>query len=361
MTDHLTAYFQPGGMFGYLQNLGFFVILIVVSVALTWLCRRYIRIMDVASKRSSHVGAISRSGGIAIVITFCVGIITYYFVHNDYFVDNRAFSGLFIASLLIALVSFYDDVTDRALAFKVCSQLIGVAVLIAYGLTINEITVPYYGKIILGIWKYPVTVLWIMGITNAFNFMDGLNGLAAGVAVIASLAFMFISFSMGSKFVFHVSYILSASCIGFLIFNYPKASIFMGDIGSTFLGFCFGALAILAANYDSSHTPFLVIPILLANIVLECFMTFIRRFMAGDKVHKAHRTHPYQLLNQLGMPAALVTLMYYFQSLLLIIVCVIYLMYISEILAVLVMASLFVIYSMYFATIHILARKNGFV
>ena len=202
-----------------LNNSGFFLFLVAIATLLTYLCRRYLKIMDYANDRSLHEGAIPRSGGIAIVMTFCIGILVYYFVAKHYFIPRNEFWGLLIAAIVISVVSLYDDISSKGMAFKLISQLMGVAVLIGFGLTINEWTIPIFGKISFGIYGYIITILWIVGITNAYNFMDGLNGLAAGVAIIVSIALAFICFNGGSWFVFHIAYIITACCLGFIFFN----------------------------------------------------------------------------------------------------------------------------------------------
>lgn len=336
----------------YFQNALFFLFLIVLSAFLTYLCRRYIRIMDYANERSSHTGAIPRSGGIAIVSAFCMGILIYYVMRDKYFIGLKPFWGLFFSSLMIAVISLYDDITNKAFIYKLISQLIGVAILIFFGLTIRTLTIPYYGNIELGLWGYPITLLWMVGITNAFNFMDGINGLTAGVTVIVGLAFTVITYRLGVGFVFHVCYMLAAVTLGFLIFNFPKGTIFMGDVGSTFIGFCFGAFAILAANFDCSHTPFMVLPILVATFVMETLFTFIWRMFRGDDVLKAHRLHPYQLLKQLGVPDVRVALIYYLLTVLSIIFCAVYLSSPSDIIKCFILFVMISLYTLYFWIIH---------
>lgn len=345
----------------YLQNIGFFLFLVLLSAILTYICRRYIRIMDYASIRSMHVGAIPRSGGIAIVITFCIGILIYYFIHNSYFVGQSAFWGLFLSSLMVSVVNLYDDIRSNGFVYKFLIQFIGVAVLIGFDLTLNEWTIPYIGKIPLGAFRYILTVLWIVGITNAFNFMDGLNGLAAGTAVIVSLAFAFITLNTGSGVSFHISYIIAASCIGFIFYNFPKASMFMGDVGSAFLGFSFGAIAILAAHYDAYHTPFLVMPILLANFILETLFTFGWRLIHHYPVFEAHKMHPYQLLKQMGVSSQKIAFIYYAQSISLVGLCFLYLNYYNNVFNILVLLLIFIVYFVYFMFIHKVAKIRGVI
>jgi UDP-GlcNAc:undecaprenyl-phosphate GlcNAc-1-phosphate transferase len=139
-----------------------------------------------------------------------------------------------------------------------------------------------------------------LGLTNAYNFIDGLDGLAASTAVIAAGFFAYITFQQGSHFIYLASLTLAAASLGFLIFNWSPAKIFMGDVGSTFLGLVFAVMAVIAARYDHSHTSLFVVPLLLFHFIFDTVFTFFRRLLAGEHVFTAHRSHLYQLLNRIG-------------------------------------------------------------
>jgi UDP-GlcNAc:undecaprenyl-phosphate/decaprenyl-phosphate GlcNAc-1-phosphate transferase len=181
----------------------------------------------------------------------------------------------------------------------------------ASGIVVKDLTLPFVGVVSLGWFGYLFTFLWILGLTNAVNFMDGLDGLIGGIAVIVSLFFMIITYSQGSHFVYITSYTILAGSLGFLFLNMPPAKIFMGDVGSTFLGFAFATLAIIGANYDASQTSFLVMPLLLFNVIFDTLLTFFRRLFKGDDVFSPHRTHLYQLTQRLGLSHLEVALMHY--------------------------------------------------
>src|SRR5205823_6046963 len=158
---------------------------------------------------------------------------------------------------------------------------------------------------------YPLTALWLLGLVNAYNFMDGLDGLAGGVAVIAGIFLCALAFRQSSWFVYLTSYVLIASVAGFLVFNFPPARIFMGDVGSAFLGFTFAGLAVIGAQLDVGRLSFYVVPLLLFHFIFDTFFTFIRRMASRQPVHLAHRAHLYQLLNQTGFSHAAVSLYYW--------------------------------------------------
>lgn len=295
----------------FLTHLAFAAGLFAISAALTALMLHRVRIMDVPNERSSHQVATPRSGGISIVCTFLIGVAVIFFVGDKTRIREDYFIGFVFSAVLVAAISFFDDIRRRPFSAKLGTQLFAVFLVLAFGIVIDQLTFPYFHSVDLGWWGYPLSFLWIMGLTNAFNFMDGLDGLAGGVAVIVSAFFCAITFSQGSNFVYITCYALLAGALGFLVFNFPPARIFMGDVGSAFLGFSFAVLAIIAARYDQSHTSFLVMPLLLFNFVYDTFFTFLRRLFRGERVLEAHRTHLYQLLNRTGLSHRAVALFHY--------------------------------------------------
>ncbi len=267
--------------------------------------------MDVPNHRSSHDLPTPTSGGISIVTTFIVGVLAVYFIGNETMIRTNYFIGFALSAVVIAGISFYDDIKKKPLIFRLASQLAGVFIVMAFGLVMREISLPVFGKIQLGLTGYFITFFWLMGLTNAYNFMDGINGLAGGTAVITSLFFCLLCFYQGSNFVYIICYCLISGSFGFLIFNFPKAKIFMGDVGSAFLGFSFATLAIIAALYDHSHTSLFVMPLLLFHFIYDTVFTFICRMLRGEDVLKAHKRHLYQLFNQLGYSHTTVSCFYF--------------------------------------------------
>lgn len=295
----------------FLTHLAFATVLFVLSVALTRLMLHQVRIMDMPNPRSSHQTPTPKSGGISIVCTFLVGAAAIFFIGEKTRIREDYFIGFVFSAILVAGISLYDDIKNKPFVIKMATQLVAVLLVLAFGIVVDQITLPYAGVVQFGWWGYPISFLWIIGLTNAYNFMDGLDGLAGGAAVIVSAFFCAITFSQGSNFVYITCYALLAGSLGFLVYNFPPARIFMGDVGSTFLGFAFAVLAIIAARYDQSHTSFLVMPLLLFNFIYDTFFTFMRRWLRGDRVIDAHRTHLYQLTNRLGYSHRAVSLFHY--------------------------------------------------
>ncbi len=271
----------------------------LAAIATYLMCR--VRILDVPNHRSSHDRPVANGGGVAIVLAVFAGFLSVCLVGDQVGGAVRQMSGLGIAAAAIVLVGLLDDLRKlQSFKIKLATQILAACILLGFDVVIRDVTLPLLGSVPLGGWAYPVTLIWVIGLTNAFNFMDGLNGLAAGTAAICAAFFGLICFFDGSQFVYALAYVILAACLGFLPFNFPRAHIFMGDVGSQFLGFLFAALAILAAEFDASRTSMLVMPLLFFHFIFDTVFTFFRRLCAGENVTQAHRSHLYQLLNRMG-------------------------------------------------------------
>ncbi|MEA3280237.1 MAG: MraY family glycosyltransferase, partial [Thermodesulfobacteriota bacterium] len=270
-----------------------------------------IRIMDVPNKRSSHDVAVPKSGGLAIAATFMIGVLVIYLLADRTMISEKFFMGFVSSAFLIAIVSFYDDLNDISVFIRLISQTIAASVVMIFGIVIYELKIPWVGQVQFGFFGYIVTFLWIVGLTNAYNFMDGINGIAGGTAVIACIFFSVICVKNGSNFTYIISYTIVAGSLGFLVFNFPKGRLFMGNVGSNFLGFTLATMAIIASLYDHSHTSMFVMPLLLFHFIYDTFFTFIRRFIRRENVFEAHRSHLYQLFNRLGYSQTTVSVFYF--------------------------------------------------
>lgn len=295
----------------FFQHLLFALGLFLFSVALTLAMRR-VGIFDLPNDRSSHAVPTPSSGGIAIVVTALSGFLAVYFLSDRVRIAEHHMLGLGLAAVAITVIGLFDDLGRlHGFKFKLAGQVFAAGVLLAFGIVLQSVAVPFYGTVTLGWLGYPLTLFWVVAVTNIFNFMDGLDGMAAGTAIIAAAAFGAVTFLQGAYFVYILCYVLLAASAGFFVFNYPRARIFMGDVGSQFLGFAFAALAVVATELDASRTSFLVMPLLLFHFIFDTGFTLLRRLVAGERVTQAHRSHLYQLLNRLGYSHARVSALYF--------------------------------------------------
>jgi UDP-GlcNAc:undecaprenyl-phosphate/decaprenyl-phosphate GlcNAc-1-phosphate transferase len=285
--------------------------LAAMAAGLTYLMVRYVRIMDIPNERSMHREPTPKSGGVAIVLTFVVGSLAIYGLATIARIDAAYFWTFLIGGGILALVSFYDDIYQKSFHAKLTAQLLCATAVSLAGLVVTKIYVPMLGEFDIGFGGYLVTLIWIVGLTNAYNFMDGMDGLAGGVGLIAAIFLGIIAFHEDSVYVYMTSYVLAAGLAGFLIFNFPPAKIFMGDVGSAFVGYSFAVLALLGAAFDRGHLSLYIVPMLLFQFVFDTSFTFVRRLLSGEMVLQPHRTHLYQLLPQLGFTHQQVILFHY--------------------------------------------------
>jgi UDP-GlcNAc:undecaprenyl-phosphate GlcNAc-1-phosphate transferase len=295
----------------FLLHILFFVLLTVFAYVIVLFFLKTAIAIDEPNERSSHSQTTPRSGGVAIVATFFVGILIIYFFGDKTHIGQKYMASFIVSALSIVLISFLDDLKRESVLLRLSVMLLAIFNLMWGGIVLDHLSIPGFNHVQLGLFAYPLTLFWILGLTNAVNFMDGLDGLVGGIAAIVALFFMIISYSQGSTFVYITSYTILAGAIGFLLLNFPPAKIFMGDVGSIFLGFVFATFAIIAALYDNSHTSFLVMPLLLFNVIFDTFFTFIRRLVRRENVFQPHKSHLYQLFQRSGYTHLEVSLVHY--------------------------------------------------
>ena len=194
---------------------------------------------------------------------------------------------------------------------KLAAQILAAVVAVASGIYVADYRIPYVGPLHIGWLAPPATVLWLLFATNAMNFIDGLNGLAGGVALIAAGFLAGIAAAHGGWFAYFASLLLVAGLAGFLPFNFPRARIFMGDVGSQFCGFILAILAVVASRFDNVELSFLIVPMLLSGVLFDVAFTLVRRALAGERLTEPHRGHLYQVAQRSGLPAAAVTLVHW--------------------------------------------------
>src|SRR3984885_12825953 len=269
------------------------------------------RLMDRPDGRKAHDRPTPKGGGIGIVVAFLVGIgVLYQFAEFARLADPY-FLGVIEASVAIAVVAFLDDVYDWNFSVKLAAQVLAALVAVGSGLYLRDYRLPYVGTLPVGWLGPPATLFWLLFATNAMNFIDGLNGLAGGVALIAAGFLAGIAATHDGWFAYAASLLLAAGIAGFLPFNFPRARIFMGDVGSQFCGFMLAVLAIVASRFDGVELSFLLMPMLLSGVLFDVAFTLVRRSLAGEAVTQPHRGHLYQVAQRSGVPPVTVTLVHW--------------------------------------------------
>ena len=263
----------------------------VISFLLTpVLCRVAPRIgaVDKPDARKIHHTLMPRLGGVAIY----AGFLTAYWLLG--FQEAR-YLGLLLGGTFILLVGLVDDIRNISPRLKLAGQIVAAAILVASGVRVEFLTNPFDGLLILGKLAVPVTIFWIVGVTNALNLADGLDGLAAGTSFIAAVTIAVVAWFNGETGVALLSLALAAGVLGFLPFNFHPARIFMGDSGSMFLGFNLAALATIGLTKSATVVSLFVPVVILGLPILDTTLAIIRRFLnhqpifAPDKSHLHHR------------------------------------------------------------------------
>jgi len=249
----------------------------------------------VSSSRKIHEKPVPRLGGIGIVGGFFVPILAFLALGSDagrlLLAQPRMVWGLFLGGSAIALLGLYDDICGSRARNKFAAQ-----VLIAIGMWLLEFRIeiianPFGAPIQLGPFALPFTLLWIVGVINAMNLVDGLDGLAGGVAFFAVATNFILALARGEALLGILMAALAGAILGFLILNFNPASIFMGDTGSMFLGFVLATVSIKTSAKAGTTVAMLVPVIALGLPIMDTLLALIRRTLLGRPVFRADRDH----------------------------------------------------------------------
>jgi UDP-GlcNAc:undecaprenyl-phosphate GlcNAc-1-phosphate transferase len=237
-----------------------------------------------------------------VVLAFIAGMLVLYQAATFARIAERQFLGVILAAIAIAAVALVDDIRTLPARLRLVAQIAAALVAAGSGLVLTRLALPWIGVTDLGVLGVALTLFWIVGCTNAVNFMDGLDGLVGGTLLIACAALAAIAGFQEGRFVYAAALFLAAGFAGFLPFNLHPARIFMGDVGSQFAGFTLAVLAVAAARFDSMQLSFLIVPLLLFALLFDAGFTLSRRAWMRERLGEGHRTHLYQLAARTGMP-----------------------------------------------------------
>ncbi|MUV37320.1 UDP-N-acetylglucosamine--undecaprenyl-phosphateN-acetylglucosaminephosphotransferase [Lentibacillus sp. JNUCC-1] len=201
---------------------------------------------------------------------------------------------------IIVTVGILDDLMELSAKVKFAAQIMAAIVTVLGGVQIEFITLPFGDRVEFGYLAIPITLLWIVGVTNAINFIDGLDGLAAGVTSIALLTISGIAISMGNAAIGLAGMLLLGSTLGFLVYNFHPAKIFMGDTGSLFLGYMVSVLAVMGLFKNVTFFS-LIVPIIILGVpILDTLSAIVRRIRHKQPVTSPDKLHLHHCLIRLG-------------------------------------------------------------
>ncbi len=295
-----------------------FVIASVLSFASTPLVKllaEKVGAVDVPKDdRRMHKKPIPRMGGLAIFLGFLFAVILFV----DISVQLR---GMLIGAIVIVILGIVDDIIPLPALLKFVVQIVAAYIVVAHGTVINTFTNPNIFSadpyIDLGVLSIPITIIWIVAITNAVNLIDGLDGLAVGVSSIASFSLLLIAIFLPEYNIAILMAALAGACIGFMPYNLNPAKIFMGDTGSTFLGFVLACVSIQGLFKFYALVSFAVPFLILGLPLFDTLFAIIRRLLKGQNPMKADRGHVHHRLIDMGFnQKQTVTILYVMSGLL---------------------------------------------
>jgi len=299
-----------------------YLLYLIASLLMSWLLVGAIiklapklGLVDRPNERSMHVSVTPRGGGIGVVVVWAFCCFTASIVDGVFQFTGIKIVVYVLAALIIAGISLRDDFRSVGASVRFGIHIVAaVAAILLFASydTIEVWCIIYVGKI-----GFLLTTIWIVGLTNVFNFMDGIDGIAGLQGLVAGLAWCIAGVCLGIPFLSFSAALLAGGCGGFLIHNWSPARIFMGDVGSAFLGFCFAVCPLIALNGASlngltNYTGRLPVFALMVvcPFVEDGSFTFFRRLLKREQVWKPHRSHLYQRMVQAGWSHAVVASYY---------------------------------------------------
>ena len=253
--------------------------------------------MDIPDERKIHKKPVPRLGGLAIYIALIISIML-----NFHF--SLALKGVVVGGSIIFIMGAIDDIKGLKASIRLIGQLIAVMILIKCGVVLNTFPHTNMGYI----WNILLTIFWVIGIINALNFLDGMDGLAAGITAISSFMFFIIALSTGQHYLGYLAIALIGACIGFLFYNFKPASIFLGDSGSTLLGFLLASFAIMGWWAEKNILVALGIPVLILSVLIfDMIYITVSRIASGkvknfrEWIEYTGQDHLHHRLSNLGL------------------------------------------------------------
>lgn len=286
----------------------FIVVALVMPVVIK--IAHHVNALDMPNERKVHKEPMPRMGGLAIFIGFLVG----YMLFCNQTVQMNS---ILIGSFFIILIGIFDDIKPLTPSIKFCGQLLAAIIVVYYGNVVMQDISAFGLYINFGMFAKPITILFIVSVINCLNLIDGLDGLAGGISTIFFITITVISTLLGNVSSLDVSLtlIMIGACLGFLLYNFHPAKIFMGDSGSMFLGYMIAVISLLGFK-NVTLTSFIVPVLILAIPILDTLFAIIRRLLKGESFAKADKEHfHHQILKMAGNQTKTVLIIYLIQIL----------------------------------------------
>ena len=280
-------------------------ILAVVITPIVIAVARRLRIYDSPTARKVHTGQIPRIGGVAVFLSSALLVMAVLFLDNaigDKFRDIQTqIITLLCAATFIFLVGFIDDVRVVRVRYKLAAQIAAAGLMCVAGVRIESLNFANLFTLRFGLFSFPLTIFWIISITNAVNLIDGLDGLAAGIGAIACTVIAVLALAGGNVVLAVMMLALTGSLSGFLFFNFNPARIFMGDCGSMFLGFLLGSASVMCAMKSGTMVALALPALVLGLPIFDTIFSILRRYLGRWAITSPDRGHLHHRLLDMGI------------------------------------------------------------
>ncbi len=279
----------------------FFIALAITLAGLPWVRRAALALdlVDAPSQRKAHRTPMPLLGGVGIFLGAILAVLVIYRGEPE-----PTVLGVLLATTVVALTGLIDDYRPLPAWAKLAGQLAGFLILAAFGIRVRLPLPPVV--------NYGITLLWLLGITNAINFLDNMDGLSAGIAAVIASFILLLALANGQFLVAALSAALLGACLGFLRYNFPPARIFMGDVGSLFLGFLLAAMGIQLRFPDNSNFVTWMVPVFLFGLpIFDMTLVVVSRLRRGLSPNTAGRDHTSHRLVRLGFSSREAVLILY--------------------------------------------------
>jgi len=261
-------------LFSRREWLYIFAIALLLSYLLTPLVRMValrVGVLDYPDERKIHTKPVPLLGGVAVCIAFLVAVL-----RNLHFSDPLI--GIILGGTIMLIMGVVDDVRGLSAGVRLTVQILATFVIIKYGVMLTFMPNVLWGRVA----EIVLTIIWVVGITNALNFIDGMDGLATGLGIICFLSFFIIALQTNQSYLGLLTIALIGSCLGFLRYNFKPAKVFLGDAGSNFMGFTLAGLAIMG-EWAEGNVVKLSIPILVLGVpIFDIIYTTAARIKKGE-------------------------------------------------------------------------------
>ena len=275
-----------------------FILSLAATPGVKWFAHRIGAIDVPKDTRRVHKSPIPRLGGMAIFIAFLLSVVLFADI-------TRQVRGVLIGSVIIVIIGVFDDIMPLRAYIKLIFQIVAALVAVYHGVVIEIFSNPFVFSsteyVFLGYLAFPITVIWIVAITNSFNLIDGLDGLAVGVSTISAIVMLVISFMVSDTNIAIILAALTGACLGFMPYNFNPAKIFMGDTGALLLGFVLATVSILGLFKFHAVVSFSAPFLILAFPLVDTAFAFFRRLLKGKNPMSPDRGHFHHRLIDMGL------------------------------------------------------------